>query len=149
MGPTCDSVLVRDLFRSCIDASRILGVDEAFRAKCEAAVQRLPPLRVGRHGQLMEWLEDFEEAVPNHRHTSHLIALFPSDQISPQSTPELASAARVTLERRLGRRDWEDVEWSRGNLIAFFARLRDGAQLCIRRLGVKGIRRPRRCREQA
>ena len=77
------------------------------------------------------------------------VAGLPSDRISPRSTPELASAARVPLERRLGRHDWEDVEWSRGNLIAFFARLRDGAQLCIRRLGVKGIRRPRRCREQA
>jgi alpha-L-fucosidase 2 len=74
----------------------------------------------------MEWLEDFDEAVPNHRHTSHLIALFPSDQITPRATPDLAQAARVTLQRRLSRPDWEDVEWSRGNLINFYARLGDG-----------------------
>ena len=126
MGPACDSVLVRDLFQSCLEASRTLGEDDAFRARVEAALPRLPPLQIGRHGQLMEWLEDYEEAVPNHRHTTHLIALFPSDQITPRATPELARAARVTLERRLGQPDWEDVEWSRGNLIVFFARLLDG-----------------------
>jgi alpha-L-fucosidase 2 len=126
MGPTCDTVLVRDLFRSCLEASRTLGEDEAFQARIEAALQRLPPLQIGRHGQLMEWLEDYEEAVPNHRHTTHLIALFPSEQITPRATPALARAARVSLERRLGQPDWEDVEWSRGNLIAFFARLLDG-----------------------
>ncbi len=126
MGPTCDSVLVRDLFASCIAASRILDLDGEFRGRLEAASRRLPPLRIGRHGQLMEWLEDWEDAVPNHRHTTHLIALFPGDQITPRTTPDLAQAARVTLERRIGRPDWEDVEWSRGNLIAFFARLHDG-----------------------
>ena len=126
MGPACDTVLVRDLFASCAAASRTLGMDEAFRTRVEAALKKLPPLRVGKHGQLMEWLEDYEEADPNHRHTSHLVSLFPSDQITPLATPELAKAARVTLERRIGRKDWEDVEWSRGNLICFFARLRDG-----------------------
>ncbi len=126
MGPTCDIVLVRDLFAMCIEASRALGVDDDFRARLEAALRKLPPLRIGKHGQLMEWLEDFDEAVPNHRHTTHLISLYPSDQITPRGTPKLAQAARVTIERRIGRRDWEDVEWSRGNLIVFFARLRDG-----------------------
>jgi len=126
MGPTCDSVLVRDLFASCVEASRTLGVDAGFRAKLESALKKLPPLRIGKHGQLMEWLEDYDEAIPNHRHTTHLIALFPSEQITPRATPDLAKAARVTLDRRIGRKDWEDVEWSRGNLIAFFARLADG-----------------------
>ena len=126
MGPTCDMVLVRGLFASCVEASRTLGVDDAFRATLEGALQRLPPLRIGKHGQLMEWLEDYDEAVPNHRHTTHLIALYPGEQITPRGTPELAAAARVTLRRRIERKDWEDVEWSRGNLIAFFARLADG-----------------------
>ncbi|MCL5096454.1 MAG: glycoside hydrolase family 95 protein, partial [Candidatus Omnitrophica bacterium] len=126
MGPTCDIVLVRDLFNSCIEASQTLGVDADFRGKLETALAKLPPLRVGKHGQLMEWLEDFDEAMPNHRHTSHLIALYPSSQITPHMTPALAKAARVTIERRIGRPDWEDVEWSRGNLVAFFARLHDG-----------------------
>ena len=125
MGPTCDSVLIRDLFTHCIEASRLLNRDPDFRASLEAALTKLPPLRVGKHGQVMEWLEDFDEAIPNHRHTSHLIALYPSDQITPEKTPDLAKAARVTIERRVNRPDWEDVEWSRGNLINFYARLHD------------------------
>ncbi|HUW61622.1 MAG TPA: glycoside hydrolase family 95 protein [Candidatus Bathyarchaeia archaeon] len=126
MGPTCDTVLVRDLFSHCIEASHILGTDAEFTAKLEKALAKLPPLQIGKHGQLQEWLEDFEDAIPNHRHMSHLIALFPSDQIAPNTTPELAHAARVTIERRINRPDWEDVEWSRGNLINFYARLGDG-----------------------
>ena len=126
MGPTCDTVLVRDLFQRCREASQTLGIDAEFRQKLAVAQAKLPPLRIGKHGQLMEWLEDFEEAIPNHRHTSHLIALYPSDQITPRTTPELAEAARVTLRRRLSQKDWEDVEWSRGNLINFYARLGDG-----------------------
>ncbi|MBN8245818.1 MAG: glycoside hydrolase family 95 protein [Verrucomicrobia bacterium] len=128
MGPTCDIVLVRDVFVSCIEASRQLDTDAGFRRQLEDAVVRLPPLRVGRHGQLMEWLEDYEEAEPNHRHTTHLIALHPGGQIQPRVTPELAAAARRTIERRVGRADWEDVEWSRGNLINYFARLGDGEE---------------------
>ncbi|MCW5978271.1 MAG: glycoside hydrolase N-terminal domain-containing protein [Bryobacteraceae bacterium] len=125
MGPACDRVLVYDLFTSCIEASRTLETDADLRARLEAARAKLPPLRIGRHGQLQEWLEDFEEAVPNHRHTSHLIALCPSSQITPRSTPDLARAARVTIERRLAAPAWEDVEWSRANLVNFFARLGD------------------------
>ena len=126
MGPTCDIVLVRDLFRSCLEASRLLDIDSDFRGKLETALAKLPPLRIGKNGQLMEWLQDYDEAAPNHRHTTHLIALYPSAQITPRATPDLAKAARVTLQRRLGQRDWEDVEWSRGNLINFYARLGDG-----------------------
>ena len=126
MGPTCDTVLVRDLFSHCVEASEVLGVDAAFREKLEAALGKLPPMQIGKYGQVQEWLEDFEEAVPNHRHTSHLIALYPSDQITPRETPELAKAARVTLDRRVNRPDWEDIEWSRANLINFHARLGDG-----------------------
>jgi len=126
MGPTCDTVLVRDLFSHCIEASHILGTDAEFAAKLETALAKLPPLRVGKYGQLQEWLEDFEDAIPNHRHMCHLIALYPFSQITVNETPELAKAARVTIERRINRPDWEDVEWSRGNLINFYARLADG-----------------------
>jgi alpha-L-fucosidase 2 len=82
-------------------------------------------LQVGKHGQLQEWLEDFDEAEPNHRHTSHLIALYPEYQVSPDKTPALAAAARVTLERRIRQPNWEDTEWSRGNLVNYYARLFD------------------------
>jgi len=123
MGTVCDAVLIRDLFNCCIEASTVLGVDKEFRKVLEENVKRLQPLMIGKYGQLQEWLEDYEEAVPNHRHTSHLIALYPGSQINPYETPELAKAAEVTLQRRFSQPNWEDVEWSRGNNINFFARL--------------------------
>ena len=126
MGPTCDAVLIQDLFNQCIEASVVLGKDKAFRAALQEMKLKLPPLRIGKHGQIMEWRKDYEEAIPNHRHTSHLIALFPSEQITLSSTPELAEAARVSIERRLSQPDWEDVEWSQGNNINYYARLGDG-----------------------
>ena len=125
MAPTVDRVLVHALFSACINASTILNVDEKLRAQMAAARDRLPPLQIGKYGQLQEWLEDFEEAEPNHRHTSHLIALYPENQISPQETPDLAAAARVTLERRINQANWEDTEWSRANLVNYYARLLD------------------------
>jgi alpha-L-fucosidase 2 len=126
MGPTCDRVLVYALFSACMEASAILNIDPEFRDRLAAARDKLPPLRIGKHGQLQEWLEDFEEAQPNHRHTSHLIALYPDDQISPLKTPALAKAARVIIERRINHPDWEDTEWTRGNFINYYARLLDG-----------------------
>jgi alpha-L-fucosidase 2 len=125
MCPTCDRVLVYALFSACIQASELLGMDENLRAQMAGAQDRLPPLQIGKHGQLQEWLEDFDEAEPNHRHTSHLIALYPEDQISPRKTPALAAAARVTIERRIHQPNWEDTEWSRANLVNYYARLFD------------------------
>ena len=125
MGPTCDRVLVYSLFSACIKGSELLGLDENLRAQIAGALDRLPPLRVGKHGQLQEWLEDFDEAELNHRHTSHLIALYSEDQISPDKTPALAAAARVTLDRRIQQPNWEDTEWSRANLVNYYARLLD------------------------
>jgi alpha-L-fucosidase 2 len=126
MGPTVDRVLVYGLLSGCIEASTTLGIDEEFRAKAKAALDRLPPLQIGKHGQLQEWLEDFEDAIPNHRHTSHLIALYPEHQISPVTTPALAEAARVTIERRISQPNWEASEWGRANLVNYYARLLDG-----------------------
>ena len=123
MGTVCDAVLIRDLFNYCIKASTILKSDNEFRARLEEKVKHLQPLMIGKYGQLQEWLEDYEEAVPNHRHTSHLIALYPSSQITPYETPELSDAAKISIERRLNQPDWEDVEWSRGNNVNFYARL--------------------------
>jgi len=75
----------------------------------------------------MEWRENFEESAPNHRHMAHLLALFPFSEISPDATPKLAEAARVTIRRRTSQEDWEDTGWSRANLLLFAARLQDGA----------------------
>jgi len=128
MGPTCDRELVYALFSMCIDASTTLSIDEAFRRQLEEARSKLPPLQIGRHGQLQEWLEDFDEVYPNHRHTSHLIALYPEHQISPRETPGLARAAEVTIDRRVHAPNWEQSEWGRANLAAFYTRLLKGDQ---------------------
>jgi alpha-L-fucosidase 2 len=109
-----------------MEASAILQIDPEFRNRLAAARAKLPPLQIGKHGQLQEWLEDFDEAQPNHRHTSHLISLYPDDQISPFKTPALAKAARVTIERRVNHAGWEDTEWTRANFINYYARLLDG-----------------------
>jgi len=126
MGPTCDRVLVFALLSACIETCTTLGIDQEFRTKAQTALDRLPPLQIGKHGQVQEWLEDFDEAEPGHRHTCHLIALYPEHQISPVTTPALAKAARVTIERRIHQPNWEDSEWSRANLVNYYARLLDG-----------------------
>jgi alpha-L-fucosidase 2 len=126
MGPTVDRVFVYAVLNACIEASTTLGIDEPFRAKAKEALDRLPPFQIGKHGQLQEWLEDFDEAEPGHRHMSHLLALYPEHQISPVATPALAEAARVTIQRRISQPNWEDSEWGRANLVNLYARLLDG-----------------------
>jgi len=124
MGPSMDSQIIWDLFTHCIAASEILRTDEAFRRKLEAARARLPEPKIGRHGTLQEWLEDYEEPEPGHRHISHLFALHPGSQITLRGTPELARAARATLERRLAHGGGH-TGWSRAWIINFWARLED------------------------
>jgi alpha-L-fucosidase 2 len=122
MGPTMDSQILRELFGNCIESAKILGGDDAFRARLIDAHARLAPTRVGKHGQVMEWLEDYEEHEPHHRHVSHLYGLHPYDEITPESTPDLAKAARVTLERRGD----ASTGWSMAWKSNFWARLHDG-----------------------
>ena len=126
MGNTADRVFAEAILRICGRAAAILGVDPDLRERVAEARGRLSPFRIGRHGQLQEWLEDVEEADPAHRHTSHLCALFPERQITPRGTPELARAAEVTLERRQRAPGWEQTEWVEANFAAFYARLLDG-----------------------
>ena len=80
---------------------------------CVPLSPQLPPIQLRANGAIREWFEDFEEAHPNHRHTSHLLALYPFSQITLEKTPELAEAARKTIENRLSAENWEDTEWSR------------------------------------
>jgi alpha-L-fucosidase 2 len=122
MGPTMDAEIADLLFRRVAEASEILGVDPEFRRQVADARRRLPPLRVGKHGQLQEWSDDYDEPDPGHRHVSHLFALHPGDQITPRATPELAEAARVTLRRRLAHGGGR-TGWSRAWLVNFWARL--------------------------
>ena len=125
MGPFMDTEIAYALFGRTIQASEVLGVDRDFRAQVEAARRKLPALKIGRYGQLQEWLEDYDEREPGHRHISHLFALHPGNQITPRGTPELARAARVTLERRLAA-GGGGTGWSRAWIVNFWARLEEG-----------------------
>ncbi len=122
MGPTMDMQIIRELFSNTHAAAQILGIDAEFGKKLLDAKKKLAPHQVGKNGQLQEWLEDYDETEPHHRHVSHLYGLFPSDQITPQGTPELAKAARMTLERRGD----ASTGWSMAWKINWWARLGDG-----------------------
>jgi alpha-L-fucosidase 2 len=125
MMPTCDRVLVYEALESCVEASRILDVDAAFRESTEKAIAKLPPFQTGKDGTIQEWYEDYEPAHPNHRHSSHLLSLYPFNQITLDKTPELAEAAAKSVYRQLNSENWEDVEWSRANMVCFYARLKN------------------------
>jgi alpha-L-fucosidase 2 len=125
MGPSMDTQITHALFTRVIESSRMLGIDVGFRDRVMAARQRLPKPKVGKHGQLQEWFEDYDEPDPGHRHISHLFALHPDDQITTRRTPELARAARVSLERRLQAGSGH-TGWSRAWIINFWARLEEG-----------------------
>ena len=127
MGPTMDIEIVRELFTRTLDAGRILGEDAAFLKQVEEARSKLPPFTIGKLGQLQEWQRDYDEPEPAHRHISHLWALFPGTQISPEQTPELAKAARVSLERRLAHGGGQ-TGWSRAWVINYWDHLRDSKQ---------------------
>ncbi len=125
MAPASDTQIVAGLFDRVVSAAEILGVDEAFRTEVQAAREKLPAMRIGRHGQLQEWLVDYEEWEPGHRHVSHLFGLYPDSQISPRRTPELARAARISLERRLAA-GGGGTGWSRAWVVLLWARLGEG-----------------------
>ncbi len=125
MSPTSDRVLVYEALESCIKASQILGIDESFRSELQQAILQLPPFKIGKDGTLQEWFHDYELAHPNHRHSSHLLSFYPFHQISLRQTPELAEAVNKSVFRQLNSENWEDVEWSRANMICFYARLKN------------------------
>ncbi|MBM3216359.1 glycoside hydrolase family 95 protein, partial [Candidatus Poribacteria bacterium] len=124
MGPSMDQQLIWDLFTNCIEAADALGEDGEFRNRLIDARARLAGPRIGKHGQLQEWLEDFDEPEPGHRHISHAFALHPGRQITLRDTPELALAVRRTLERRL-EHGGGHTGWSRAWFISFWARLEE------------------------
>ena len=136
IGSAMDMEIIRDLFTDCVKAAKVLG-DEiadckipdisdvtALQNQIAQALDKLPPIRIDSTGRIMEWMEEYEEQEPGHRHMSHLYALYPSDQISVDHTPELADAARKTLSCRLAYGGGH-TGWSRAWIINFYAKLRD------------------------
>lgn len=122
LGPTVDQQIIRELFGNTIRAAEILGVDHEWAAELRSARQRLAPTRIAPDGRLMEWLEAYDEPEPQHRHISHLYGLHPGNQITLHASPELAAAARATLEARGDR----STGWSMAWKTCFWARLGDG-----------------------
>ncbi len=128
-GPTEDGVsynqqIVWDLFNNYVQAVDALGKDSAYRSKIAGMRDRLTTPRIGRWGQLQEWMEDRDDPNDHHRHTSHLYAVFPGQQINLANTPDLATAAKKSL---IARGDTGDArEWSFAWRTALFARLHDG-----------------------
>lgn len=123
-GPTMDTAIIRELLEFNIEAATVLGIDSDFAGKLKDTAAQLMPYRIGKHGQIMEWSEDFEEWEPGHRHISHLYGLYPDNQITA-STPELYAGAKRVIERRLASGGGH-TGWSRAWIINFFARLADG-----------------------
>ncbi|QDT70149.1 hypothetical protein MalM25_30940 [Planctomycetes bacterium MalM25] len=123
-GPTMDIQLLNDLFDHCREAAGLLGVDEEFSERLGAAQERFPPMRVGSAGQLQEWQDDHDLKIPEpqHRHVSHLYGLYPSDQITADTTPELFAAARRSLELRGD----GGTGWAKAWKINLWAHLREG-----------------------
>lgn len=121
-GATMDNQLLFDLFSKTIKAASLLNQDVELMAEFKKILDRLPPMQIGQHGQLQEWMEDLDNPKDEHRHVSHLYGLYPSNQITPYATPELFDAARTTLKHR------GDVStgWSMGWKVNFWARLLDG-----------------------
>ncbi len=121
-GSTMDNQIVRELFTNTMAAAGILGVDADFVAVLEAKRDSLMPTTVASDGRIMEWLEEYPEAEPTHRHVSHLYGLYPGTEISVDGTPALAEAARKTLEVRGDK----STGWSMAWKVNFWARLHDG-----------------------
>jgi len=128
MGPTMDLSITRAVLTRLLRASELLGNppdDSDLVSRAKAAIPQLPAYRITRDGRLQEWPEDYADQEPGHRHISHLWGLFPDDQITPRGTPELAKAARATLDKRLAA-GGGSTGWSRSWIINCMARLEDG-----------------------
>ena len=134
-GSTIDMNILRDLFEACAAAGTILHVDADFGKQVAAARARLAPLQIGRQGNLQEWIEDWGDLEQQHRHISHLTAVYPSAQISPAATPALAAAAQVALNQRGDSGTGFGMAWK----AACWARLLDGdhAGVCLANLVAK------------
>ncbi len=126
-GCTMDVALLHELFDNCQHASKILDMDKGFASQLAELRNRLPQYQIGKYGQLQEWSVDFDENQPGQRHMSHLYPVYPGSEITPRSMPQLAGAARKSLERRLAN-GGAYTGWSRAWAVGLWARLGDGNQ---------------------
>ncbi len=124
-GATMDNQIIREVLSTVRKSANILGIDLEYAKELKHIEESLPETKIGANGTIMEWIEDYEEAEPGHRHMSHLFGLHPSYQITPDLTPEMAQAAQNTLARRLSFGGGH-TGWSRAWLINFYARLWEG-----------------------
>ena len=127
IAPTMDMQIVRELFNNTMQAATILGVDSDKFSQWTDIIKHTAPNRIGKKGDLNEWLDDWEDADPHHRHVSHLYGLYPYDEITPWDTPKLAKAAEKTLQMRGD----GGTGWSRAWKINFWARLQNGDHALI------------------
>lgn len=127
MMPTIDRYIVERIYTACIEGSKALGIDKKFRQRLEKDLKRLPPVEVGKDGLVKEWLMyDAVRSDPSHRHSSHLVGLYPFGMITETKTPELFEASKRSLASQTSSPTWEDTEWSSGNMICFYSFLKEG-----------------------
>jgi len=130
-APTMDNQIIREVLTNCREAAHILNTDTGWADSLGYTLEKLPPVRIASNGTIMEWIKEYEEAEPGHRHMSHLFGLHPGTQITPD-TPDLYAAARKTLEHRLANGGGH-TGWSRAWIINHYARLHDGNE-CYKHL---------------
>ena len=124
VGPAMDRQIIRDLFAHTVAAGKLLGTDDDLLAQLAATARRIAPDKIGKSGQLQEWLEDWDDMAPepHHRHVSHLYAVYPSSQINVRDTPELIDAAKMSLRRRGDRATGWGTAWR----LCLWARMGEG-----------------------
>ncbi|MDE7397304.1 MAG: glycoside hydrolase N-terminal domain-containing protein, partial [Muribaculum sp.] len=126
MMPTLDLSVVKQIYTACIESSKILNVDKKMRQRLEKDMAKLPPFQLDNRGQLKEWLHESYRQDPSHRHSSHIHCMYPFGQISYTRSPELMEGARKSIEAQTADPNWENTEWSCGNMLCFYSFLKDG-----------------------
>ena len=131
-GPTMDHQIIRGLFQACIETAEILKTDQQFALKLEGLIPKIAPNKIGKAGQLQEWMTDMDDTTNHHRHVSHLWGVYPGEEITPAATPDLLNAAKKSLEFRGD----DGTGWSLAWKINYQARFLDGdhAYTMIRKL---------------
>ncbi|MFW5752341.1 MAG: glycosyl hydrolase family 95 catalytic domain-containing protein, partial [bacterium] len=125
-GPTMDVMIIKELFNYATEAMEVLQTDAALKEKVEEVLEKLPPVQIGADSTIQEWIKDYQEYEPGHRHISHLVGLHPGTTIN-ENNPELFDAARRTIEKRL-KYGGAGTGWSRAWTINFYARLKDSQE---------------------